>query len=100
MRKIGVKITIDKLGALHTGFLYLRDLDVDMVRFDSLYSKDVINSKYKSIVSGFNSMAQDKNIKTWLKMVQTEEIDSFAKMIGINYRQGNILSKLKKQESK
>jgi len=100
LRKIGVKIAIDKLGALHTSFLYLRDLDVDMVRFDSLYSKDVINSNYKSIVSGFNSMAQDKNIKTWLKMVQTEEIDSFAKMIGINYRQGNILSELKKQESR
>lgn len=100
LRKIGVKIAIDKLGSLHTSFLYLRDLDVDLVRFDSLYSKDVINSDYKSIVSGFNSMAQDKNIKTWLKMVQTEEVDSFAKTIGVNYRQGNILSELKKQESK
>ena len=41
-------------------------------------------------------MAQSKGVKTWLKMLQTEEVNSFAKKIDVNYRQGNILSELKR----
>jgi len=96
LRKAGIKIAIDKLGSLHTSFLYLRDLDVDMVRFDGLYGKELLHDNYESIVSGFNSMAQSKGVKTWLKMLQTEEVNSFAKKIDVNYRQGNILSELKR----
>ncbi|MFT7003020.1 MAG: EAL domain-containing protein (putative c-di-GMP-specific phosphodiesterase class I), partial [Sulfurimonas sp.] len=39
LRDMGVLIAIDRLGSIHTSFLYLRELDVDIVRFDISYTK-------------------------------------------------------------
>ncbi|MCW8954562.1 MAG: EAL domain-containing protein, partial [Sulfurimonas sp.] len=41
LRDIGVCIAIDRLGSIHASFLYFRDLDIDIVRFDSYYTKDI-----------------------------------------------------------
>ena len=38
LQKLGVKIAIDRLGAIHTSFLYLRDLNIDVVRFNNYYT--------------------------------------------------------------
>ena len=94
LRQDGVKICLDKLGSLHTTFLYMRDLEIDIVRFDSIYTKDTVNEKYKNIVDGFHTMAESKGIKTWLKMVNTKEDKAFSKDIGITYIQGKELAEL------
>ena len=94
LRDIGIKIAIDRLGSIHTSFLYLRDLDIDIVRFDSYYTKDV--NKYKNIIDGFNTMAHQKNIKTWIKMVENEDINRLSEELGIDYSQGKYLAPLEK----
>ena len=98
LRKNGIKICLDKLGSIHTTFLYLRDLDVDMVRFDSLYTRDEDSKKYRNIVDGFNTMAQNKGLKTWLKMINSTQLKDLAKEIGINYTQGKELAKLNEEK--
>ena len=98
LRKEGVKIAIDRLGSLHTSFLYLRDLEIDIVRFDKFYTKDSENKKYKSILDGFNTMAQKKGVKTWLKMLESRKVIEFAYSIGIDYTQGKELAQLKISE--
>ena len=94
LRRDGIKIAIDRLGALHTSFLYLRDLDIDIVRFDPFYTKDLKNEKNKSMISGFNTMAQSTNVKTWLKMVEDKELQILAEDMGIDYIQGKALADL------
>lgn len=99
-RDMGVLIAIERLGAIHTSFLYLRDLDIDIVRFDSSYSKDIENEKYMSIIDGFNIMAHKKGVKTWIKMVESEETKTIAKELKIDYIQGKYLAPVvKKYES-
>lgn len=93
LRDIGILIAIDRLGSVHTSFLYLRDLDVDMVRFDSFYSKDMNN---KNIIDGFNTMAHKKGLKTWIKMVENEDINSLSKELEVDYLQGKYLAPLEK----
>ncbi len=95
-RSMGIKIAIDRLGSIHTSFLYLRDLDIDIVRFDSFYTKDISNSKSKSIVDGYNKMAHQNGIKTWIKMVESEDSKIIAKELGIDYLQGKYLAELEK----
>jgi len=97
LRKLGVKIAIDRLGSIHTSFLYLRDLDIDIVRFDSFYNKEIENDKYNSIIIGFNTMAHTKGVKTWIKMIENKELKEFAQKINIDYIQGKELAKLEKQ---
>lgn len=96
LQKFGVKIAIDRLGSIHTSFLYLRDLDIDIVRYDNFYMKDIQNKKYKSIIEGFNSMAHAKNLKTWIKMVESKETLELTKKINIDYIQGKYLAELEK----
>ena len=96
LRKQGVKIALDKLGVLHTSYQYLRDLDIDIVRFDTLFTKSVNKKSYRSALEGFNTMAQKMGVKTWIKMLENEDTKAFAQEIGINYIQGNILSEVDK----
>ncbi len=92
LRDMGILIAIDRLGALNTSFLYLRDLDIDAIRFDSFYTKDA--TKYKSIVLGYNAMAHLKGVKTWVKMIEDEKTKNLIKNIGIDYIQGKYLAPL------
>ena len=94
LQRIGIKIAIDRLGGIHTSFLYLRDLDIDIVRFDSFYTKDKDNEQHRSIIEGFNLMAHSKGVKRWIKMVENQETLEFAKKIGVNYTQGVYLAPL------
>ncbi len=82
------------MGALQTSFLYLRELDIDIVRFDTYYSKEIKDKKNHSILSGFNIMAQEKGIKTWMKNIEDEESLELAKGMNIDYVQGKFLADL------
>ena len=99
LREMGVKIAIDRLGSIHTSFLYLRDLDIDIVRFDGFYTKDINVNKYNSVISGFNTMAHQKGIKTWIRMVENENTNSLYKKLEIDYLQGKYLAPQKSYES-
>lgn len=95
LRALGVFIVIDRLGSTQTSFLYLRELDIDAVRFDSYYSKEIKDEKNHSIISGFNIMAQKKGIKTWIKNIEDAESYEIAKKMNIDFIQGKYLADLK-----
>ena len=94
IRKMGIKVGIDRVGSLHTSFLYMRDLDIDFIRFDSIYSKKSDKMKYKNILKGFNTTAHNLGLKTWIKMIEDNEIGTFVNDLGIDYKQGKSLSEL------
>ena len=100
LKKMGIKIAIDRLGSIHTSFLYLRELDIDIVRFDSYYSNDEKLKKNVNIVDGFVTMAHEKGIKTWMKNIQTQESFELIKKINPDYVQGRYLSDLDNFEPK
>ncbi|MCK9472986.1 GGDEF domain-containing protein [Sulfurimonas sp.] len=100
LRSLGVLIAVDRLASLHTSFLYLRDLDIDIVRFDSYYTKNSDEGVYKNIISGFNVMAHEKGLKTWIKMIENQNCYTLAKELGVDYMQGRYLAPLEKIEKK
>ena len=97
LRREGVKIGIDRLGSLHTSFLYLRDLEIDIVRFDSFYTKDFTKEKNKNIIEGLNATAHFRGVKTWIKMLEDKEMKEQASGMGIDYLQGRELAELEKK---
>jgi len=96
LKELEIKIAIDRVGSLHTSFLYLRDLDVDIARFDPFYSKKTDKKRYKNIIGGFNIMAHEKGIKTWVKMIEDDESRELFQEIGVDYLQGRFLAPLEK----
>ncbi len=98
LRDLGVLVAIDRLGALHTSFLYLRDLDVDIARIDPYYTKESSEKEYKNILSGFSVMAHEKGVKTWVKMIESQNSYNLAKELKIDYMQGKYIAPLDKNE--
>ena len=94
LKRSGVIIAIDRLGSIHTSFLYLRELDIDIVRFDTYYSSSVKLEANRAIIEGFNSMAHEKGIKTWIKNIEDSENLKLAKDLKIDYIEGKVLSSL------
>ena len=94
LRSLGVRIAIDRVGSLHTSFLYLRELDIDMIRFDTYYSSESKMLENRSIIDGFNLMAKEKGIKTWMKNLEDEASIVLAKEMKIDFLQGKYLAQL------
>lgn len=94
LRDMGILIALDRLGSIHTSFLYLKELNVDMIRLASFYSRDKNYNGYKNIISGFSVMAHQKGIKIWAKMVENKDILNSLKELDIDYVQGRYLSNI------
>lgn len=93
-RAVGYKIALDKYGVNHTTMMYLKELEVDYVRFDSLYARHIKEEKYQNIVQGLNITAHLCGAATWINMIEDEESDKIALALKINYRQGNFHGKI------
>ncbi len=98
-RRMGILITLDRLGVLNTTLQYLKVLDVDMVRFDSSLGKHINIKSSRSILKGLQLMCKDMGYKTWIKMIENEEGAKHIEKIGIDYKQGNYYGKMFNQGS-
>jgi len=97
LKKMGIQIAIDRVGSLHASFLYLRELDIDIIRFDAYYSNDEKLKKNFNIVDGFLVMAHEKGVKTWIRNIQTQESCALAQKLKADYIQGKYLSDLEQR---
>ncbi len=95
IRAIGALVVIDRLCEYHSSFLYLREIAVDMVRFDSKYSKKLNQYSYKAILKGVKLITDELNIITWIKMIENEETFKQIKDINIDIFQGRYLEGMK-----
>ena len=93
-RAVGYKIALDRLGGYHTTMMYLKELEVDFVRFDTLYTRHIKDEKYRHILQGLNITAHLCGARTWMSMIEDEEGDRIARELRINYRQGNFIGKI------
>ncbi len=94
LKSSGVLIAISRLGGIHSSFLYLRELDIDVVRFDTYYSKLEKFKDNRSVLEGFHVMAKEKGIKTWIKNLENAESVALSQELCISYIQGKELSEL------
>jgi diguanylate cyclase (GGDEF)-like protein len=94
LKSYGVKIVIDRVASIHTSFLYMRELDIDMIRYDTYYSSKEKLKKNREILLGFNEMAHAKGIESWIKNIEDQESYEIAKSLNVDYLQGKYLSKI------
>lgn len=90
-RKAGYKIALDRLGGHHTTLLYLKELEIDLVRFDTLYTRHIKEAGYQNIIQGLNLSAHLCGAKTWMSMIEDAGADALVQSLKINCRQGNYL---------
>ena len=93
-KDMGITLILDDLGNNPTSQLYLKDLDIDIVRFDGAYGKRINDTGYKSMVEGLDVVAKRLGKKSWVRLIEDESAYKVAKSIGIDLISGNYLGKI------
>ncbi len=93
-RRLGIFIAIDNFGASKSNIALLKDLKVDVVRFDNQYGKHINETEYQNIVKGLHIITQGFGMSSWIRMVEDESAYKTVKSLGIDFIQGNYLGKI------
>ncbi len=94
-KKMGFKICLDNFGGNNCSLKYIKELPIDMVKFDIQYTKNIDNPKYANILKSYISFLRQINVKSMVKFIDKKDI--YSKMIKYNpdYIQGFLVSKPK-----
>lgn len=97
LRNMGIYIAIDRFGEYHSSSLYFREIEVDMVRFDSRYTKYLKTNRYKKILEALHKGVNSLNSKSWVKLIENEEIYKITEEIGVDMLQGKYFDNIKEK---
>ncbi len=93
-RRLGIFIAIDNFGAFKSSMTFLKDLKIDVLRFDNTYGKHIATKEYQDIVKGLNVVAQGLGLRTWIRMIEDRSQEKIVTSLGIDFVQGNYLGKI------
>jgi len=89
----GFIIAIDDFGVEYSNFERISDLDVDFIKIDGKYIKDIhTNPKNYQIVKAITEFAHAMDIKVIAEFVENKEIFETVKNLNIHYSQGYYFS--------
>lgn len=89
MRAIGCKIALDDFGSGMSSFRYLRELNVDYLKIDGLFIKDMLtNAADRAMTEAINRMAHALDIVTIAEWVESLDMLEHLREWGTGYVQG------------
>ena len=89
LKDLGCRFALDDFGAGVTSFTSLRALDVDYLKIDGSFVKDmIVDSVSYAMVSAINSVGQTMNLDTIAEFVESEDIAEHLRDIGVDFLQG------------
>lgn len=93
-RELGVRFVLDNVGSLNASVEYLKRLEIDIIRFDKPFSRHIDSPVYIALLKAYKKISDELGMKSWIKMVDTEEAKKFFETMKIDYIQGNAVSKI------
>jgi diguanylate cyclase (GGDEF)-like protein len=92
LRDIGCRVAIDDFGSGHTSFKALRDMEVDWVKIDGSYVRDITSNPDSAIfVKTLAGLADHFCIHTVAEWVQDEAAAAMLRDMGIHALQGRFV---------
>jgi len=100
LKRQGFLIAIDDFGAEYSNFERVLDLDIDFLKIDAKYIKNIDkNSKSYEIVKSIVYFAKSANIPCIAEFVHNENVQKIVEELGIEYSQGFYFSEPKDEIS-
>ncbi|WP_027421835.1 EAL domain-containing protein [Lachnobacterium bovis] len=100
LRNEGIRFALDDFGTGFSSFSVLKNINVDIVKIDRAFIKNICDSNPdKIIVNSISKLCQEFNIDLCIEGVETNEIKEYLKQIYVTCFQGYLFSKpLTKEE--
>lgn len=93
LKSKGFKIAIDDFGAEYSNFERILDLDIDFIKIDAKYIKNIDTDKRSlEIVRAIAFFTKNVNIPCVAEFVHNEEVQKIVDELGISYSQGYYFS--------
>ena len=97
LKELGVNLAIDDFGAEYSNFERILDLDIDFLKIDAKYIKNIdVNAKSYEIVKSIANFAKNSNISCIAEFVHSKSVQDVVEGIGIEYSQGYYFDEPKK----
>ncbi len=89
MKEFGCGFALDDFGSGLSSFGYLKELQVDYLKIDGSFVKDMINDPTcRAIVSAFNQLSHELGMETVAEFVQDDETEALLRSLGVDFVQG------------
>jgi diguanylate cyclase (GGDEF)-like protein len=89
LRKLGCGVALDDFGTGLSSLSYLRSMPVSMLKIDGSFVRDILkDERAESMVRAIAQLARAMDITTVAEYVETEEIRTRVRMLGVDYGQG------------
>ncbi|WP_425994162.1 EAL domain-containing protein [Caulobacter sp. DWR1-3-2b1] len=89
LRSLGSLVCLDDFGAGAASFAYLQELDLDIVKIDGRYVRELAgNGRDGVMVRRLVEMCRDLKIRTVAEMVETVEVEDVVRAAGVDFAQG------------
>lgn len=96
IKQFSCKFSLDDFGSGYSSYSYLKSLDVDYLKIDGIFVKDIINNDTDiAIVKSMNEIAHSLGLQTIAEYVENDKINDLLKEIGVDYAQGYGIQKPK-----
>jgi len=94
LKNMGCKFSLDDFGVGFTSFIYLRELNVDFIKIDGMFVRNLHDDKEdQSIVKAIAMIAKEMNIQTIAEFVENKKTLLMLKQFDIDYAQGYFIGK-------
>jgi EAL domain-containing protein (putative c-di-GMP-specific phosphodiesterase class I) len=96
VKKIGCGFSLDDFGSGLSSLSYLKNLDVDRLKVDGVFIRDIIKDPIdEEMVSSINNIGHVMGMKTVAEYVENDAIAEKLIKMGFDYLQGNAIGKPK-----
>lgn len=98
LKELGYKLAIDDFGAEYSNFERILDLDIDFIKIDAKYIKDIHNNpKSYEITKAIAYFAKNADVKCIAEFVHSQEVQQIVEDLGIEFSQGYLFSEPKER---
>ena len=88
-KRLGVRVAMDDFGSGHTSFRNLRNLDVDLVKIDGAFVRNIAASADdRFFVKTLIDLARHLSLEIVAEWVQDAETARILREMGVHYLQG------------
>ncbi len=92
LRDLGCRFSLDDFGAGLSSFAYLKDFDVDTLKIDGSFVRDVTaNRVSEAMIAAITQVARVMGLATVAEYVNSEPVRRKVRELGVDYAQGYLI---------